>query len=430
MTAHTTIRGAKSAAVGPAPPSDVAPMIRVPAPPVVRIFKRIEQVTEAWQRLEAMGIESAGQSRVVVRQRIAVEGIPIAEQFFVLVEVGGDPVALLPLVRRRMGAVRVLGWAAGTALGACAPLSDRLRLMAMGVAGRRALWARVAAALAGTADLVKLEAVPVADDSGGNPFGEFGSAVKVGLRSSAVFANWEDAAASQWTKARRSHDWREGERLAAAGTVGFREVAGRDKRAPAILEMMLAQRQAAAAAGGSGDFWTSPAGMEFLRATVTPGSGIDARLQVLTLDRALVAIRHTVVVGDRMFCLATSASAETGDRIRLAEQCLLRVMHTVFERGIGCLDFGLAASIDERRWCNRFVAVSDRYLPLTAAGRAAAVAGIGWQVLRALGASPLARRVGRSAAAVAGMRGHKATAPAEPETSEPQAAVERPGVPG
>jgi CelD/BcsL family acetyltransferase involved in cellulose biosynthesis len=240
--------------------------------------------------------------------------------------------------------------------------------------------------------------------------------VKVGLLSRAAFANWEEVAAAQWTKARRSHDCQEGERLAATGTVGFREVAGQDKRAAAILETMLAQRQAATGVAGPGDFWSTPAGMDFLRATATPGSGIDVRLQVLTLDRALVAIRHTIVAGDRMFCLASSVSSEAGEPGRLAEQCLLRVMHTVFDRGIGCLDFGLAASLDERRWCNRFVPVADRYLPLSAIGRAATVAGIGVETVRALGRSTIARGIGRSAAAAAG-RMRRNEAPELPEES-------------
>jgi CelD/BcsL family acetyltransferase involved in cellulose biosynthesis len=378
---------------------------------VVRVLKRVEQVGEAWQRLEEAGAESAGHSRAVIRQWIAATGVPVADQFFVLAEIAGDPLALLPLVRTRVGGVRILGWFGGPEFGPCGPLVDHSRLIELGARGRRALWNKMALALTGAADLIHLAEVPVMEEAGADLFAEFGMAVRTGLAFRAMFASWAEVAATQWTRERRNHDRRQGEQLAAAGTVGFRPVPGSDRRAGALVDVMLAHRRATPQARP--DLWTRAEGAEFLRATVAPGSGVEVRLQVLSLGRELIAIRHNIVVGERMIPVVSSVAPnlQTPD-LAPAEQCLLRVMHTAFDAGVSVLDFGVRASPDERRWCNQFVPVNDRYLALTALGRAAALGASAWQVVRAIAADPLFHRLGHAALSSAARLRHRNADPA------------------
>ena len=190
----------------------------------ISIGHRLDEVEAVWRRLTARSVESPGQIFEFVRLWIDSLGIAASDQYFILAEDGGAPVALLPLQRRWDRGVRVLSWFPGAHVGCNAPLVDAPRLAAMPPARRAALWRQMLAGLPG-ADVLHLTAVPAPASGEVDLFDGLGTAMTVETLYRASFASWEAANTTQRTKSRRKHDRQQGERLEALGQVSF-EVIG------------------------------------------------------------------------------------------------------------------------------------------------------------------------------------------------------------
>jgi CelD/BcsL family acetyltransferase involved in cellulose biosynthesis len=110
----------------------------------------------------------------------------------------------------------------------------------------------------------------------------------------------------------------------------------------------------------------------FYSATVQPGSPVPGKLHVLRLDGDIVAVRYNIVMGDRLFCLISSMSADPAIQVGSpGKQCLLRVMQTVFDQGYRVFDMGAGFTDEKRHWCNRQIELRQHYVPVTVKGRAA-----------------------------------------------------------
>lgn len=348
----------------------------------VRILHRIEDVEAIWRRFAASSIESPGQSYDFVRLWVRDRGIAEEDQFYVVGEAGGSPVALLPLHRKTLYGLRLFTWFPGSQAGCYAPLADLPHLQALGPEGRAKLWKVMTAALEG-AQLLYLRSIPVEVGGRKGLFDELGSSLSAETLYRSEFGSWEECDREQRSRSRRKHDRQQGERLAALGAVEFEEVTD-TAEAHAALDIMFAQRSARFRAQGIRDTFVCDDLIGFYRAALDPQSGIDVRLHVLRLDGEIVAVRYNVVHGKRMFCLISSMSdcerIQTGSP---GKQCLLRVMQTVFETGFTSFDMGSGFTDEKRHWCNVQMPLRQHYLSLTPVGAAIAFAHQCYQRLRA-----------------------------------------------
>jgi len=365
---------------------DDAPVARLPRAhgvPVVavHILHDIKEAAPLWQRLEAGEIESPGQSLGFTRAWVAAQGIAPEDQFYVVAEMEGQPVALLPLWRRKARGVTLLTWFPGPHVGCNAPLVDIGRLARLGSVERAALWSAMLETLAG-ADLIYLKSVPQLVVDGVDLFAELGRSVAAETLYRAQFQSWDEADKTQRSKSRRKHDRQQGDRLDALGQVGFDEIRN-GPEARAILEVMFRQRAARFVEMGVPDPFTCEGIRAFYDSSVAEDSGIDIRLHVLRLNGEIVAIRYNVAHGTRLFCLISSmsddATVQTGSP---GKQCLLRVMQSVFDAGYRTFDMGAGFTDEKRHWCNVQVPVRHHYVPLTTLGSIAGEGHRTWQLIR------------------------------------------------
>lgn len=347
----------------------------------VEVFHCIEEVEAIWRRLSAGGIESPGQSYDFIRLWVNDRKISSASQFYVVGSIGGEPVAILPLHRKRVQGIRVFTWFPGPQAGCYAPIADYDRLAGLAPAERGAFWKALTSSLRG-ADLVYLRTVPVSISGHEGLLDGLGSSLAVETLYRARFSSWEQCDSEQRSRSRRKHDRQQGDRLAALGEVGFEQVADRSEARRAV-DIMFAQRSARFRQQGIRDAFVADDLVGFYRAALEPASGIDVRLHVLRLDGEIVAVRYNIVHGDRMFCLISSmAPCERIQSGSPGKQCLLRVMQTVFDQGISVFDMGCGHTDEKRHWCNVQIALRQHYVPLTPLGGMVALAHKNYQRLR------------------------------------------------
>lgn len=346
----------------------------------VRVSHRLDEVASAWRQLEREAIESPGQSLEFTRLWTQTQAIPEADQFYLVAELGGAPVALFALHRKRVKGVRQLAWFPGPHVGCNAPLVDRARLATMPAEERSALWQAMLDEIRGV-DVVYLRAMPVTLVDGVDIFAELGTSLVAETLYRAQFSSWDEANTTQRSKSRRKHDRQQGERLEALGEVAFEEITSGPEALP-VLELMFRQRAARFRAMGVADPFACDV-RAFYDATVASDSPVDVRLHVLRLNGEIVAVRYNIAHGDRLFCLISSMSddptIQTGSP---GKQCLLRVMQTVFDAGYRIFDMGAGFTDEKRHWCNVQLPVRQHYIALTPQGRLAAGLHRLWQISR------------------------------------------------
>lgn len=342
---------------------------------------RLEEVEAVWQRLERRGIESPGQSLPFIRSWAKALGIAEADQLYIVGQVDGIAVALLPLLRRRRHGVRVLSWFPGSHVGCNAPLIDRDRLAALTPVQRRDLWARMRAE-ARDADVLYLKAVPELVVDGVDLFDGLGTSLPADTLYRAEFSSWAEADTTQRGKTRRKHDRQQGDKLEAMGRVTFEQIEAGPEHLP-ILELMFRQRGARFSEMGIRDPFCMAGIRRFYDSTIGTQSGLKVVLHVLRLDGEIVALRYNIAHGDRLFCLISSMS--TQPRLQPGspgKQCLLRVMQSVFDCGYRMFDMGAGLTDEKRHWCNVQIPVREVYAPLSPAGQVAAALHQSWKQLR------------------------------------------------
>ncbi|HEY0853875.1 MAG TPA: GNAT family N-acetyltransferase [Devosia sp.] len=353
----------------------------VQLPIVSRTSHRIVEVEALWRSLQASGIESPGQSFDFTRLWVETQNIAEHDQFYIVGEVAGAPVALFPLHRKVSKGVRRLSWFPGQHVGCNAPLIDRARLAAMTPDQRRALWKSMLGRIKGI-DVVHLRAVPQTLADGVDLFAELGTWMQGDTLYRAQFGSWDEANTTQRSKSRRKHDRQQGEKLEAMGEVTFEELSD-GAEAGRVLDLMFRQRAARFVQMGVKDPFCLASVRKFYDATVAPGSAVDVRLHALRLNGEIVALRYNIAHGDRLFCLISSMSLEPSIQPGSpGKQCLLRVMQTVFDEGFRTFDMGAGFTDEKRHWCNVQIPVRQHYVSLTALGRLASGLHQSWHLHR------------------------------------------------
>jgi CelD/BcsL family acetyltransferase involved in cellulose biosynthesis len=359
----------------------------------VRVTRRIEDVEEVWAALSSGPIESPGQSYDFIKQWVMDRKLPLDAQRYVVGEVDGRPVALLPLHRKVLHGISVFTWFPGANVGCYSPVADYEQLANLGILGRAALWQAMTGQLAG-GDLIYLRSVP--RDVGGHPglFDELGVTLDIETLYRARFSSWAECDREQRTRSRRKHDRQQGERLAAMGQVEFETITDAGQMAP-VIDTMFRQRSARFRAQGIRDPFVCDNLMRFYHGLAKPGSGTEVRLHVLRLNGAIVAVRYNIVHGDRMFCLISSMSDDLAiQNGSPGKQCLLNVMQTVFDQGIGVFDMGSGFTDEKRHWCNEQIPLRQHYIGLNQRGMMIVAAHRNFQRLRAWAKANNSIRVG------------------------------------
>lgn len=327
----------------------------------------IEAVAETWRELENGAIESPGQSLDFTRIWLDSFAIPEDEQLYITCRLGGRPVALLPLHRRRGCGVTVLTWFSGRHVGCNAPLIDSARLAAATPAERRALWAGVKAAARG-ADLLYLHNLPEGCPGLSALFSDVGTSVAGDTLYRSAFDSFAECDATQRNRSRRKHDKQQGQKLDALGEVAFEEIDSGGEVGD-TLDIMFAQRAARFAEQGIANPFAAPDVRRFYARAFSGGGALSGKMHVLRVNGEIVATRYNLIHADRMFCLISSMSIEP--RVQPAapgKQCLLRVMQTVFEQGYSMFDMGAGLTDEKRHWCNVQIPLRHHYVPLRARG--------------------------------------------------------------
>lgn len=348
----------------------------------VRLTHRIAEVEPLWRGLTAGAIESPGQDFGFIRLWTEAFGVAEADQFYVAAYDGEAPVALMVLQRRWSRGVRVLSWFPGAHVGCGAPIIDTARVAAMAPARRRRLWLDMLRGIGG-ADLVYLKSVPQLLVGGADLFAELGQSIAADTLYRAHFASFDDADRTQRNKSRRKHDRQQGEKLEALGTVSFEEL-GNGPQAVTALDTMFRQRAARFREMGVFNPFDVPAVRKFYDDSVREGSGVAVKLHLLRLNGEIVAMRYSIVHGERLFCLISSMSEDAALRPGSpGKQCLLRVMQSMFGEGFTVFDMGEGFTDEKRHWCNEQIPVRHHYVPITRRGALAASVHRGAQVAKA-----------------------------------------------
>ena len=354
------------AALEPEVRSDAAPAL-ARGEIAVQVTSRIEDVEAVWRELTAKAIESPGQSYDFIRLWVADRKVPQSHQRYVVGRVDGEPVALLPLHRKRVHGLPVFTWFPGANAGCYAPIADYDRLAALGRDGRCRLWQAMTHELSG-ADVVYLRSIPVEVGGYEGLFEELGATLAVETLYRSQYSSWEECDRLQRSKSRRKHDRQQGDRLSAMGEVGFEDVRnGGDTRC--AIEIMFKQRSARFKSMGIRDTFVRDGLIDFYHRMAEAGSGVDVRLHVLRLNGDIVAVRYNIIHNDRMFCLISSMSDDPAiQNGSPGKQCLLRVMQTVFDEGIRTFDMGSGFTDEKRHWCNVQAPLRQHYIGLTPQG--------------------------------------------------------------
>lgn len=333
----------------------------------VTVSHSICDVEADWRQLTATAIESPGQSFDFIRLWVASRKIATADQRYVVGRVDGQPVALLPLHRKRVYGLPIFTWFPGANAGCYAPVADPVRLAALGAAGRKALWTAMTSALSG-ADVVYLRSIPTEVGGFAGLYDELGTTLAVETLYRSEYVSWEECDRLQRSKSRRKHDRQQSDRLAAMGDVGFETLTNADNT-DAAVDTMFRQRSARFKAMGIRDAFVQDRLIGFYHAAARPGSGVDVRLHVLRLNGDIVAVRYNIVHGDRMFCLISSMSDDPAIQAGSpGKQCLLRVMQSVFDEGMRVFDMGSGFTDEKRHWCNVQTPLRQHYIGLTPQG--------------------------------------------------------------
>ncbi len=362
----------------------------------VHVANRIEDVEAGWRALSADRVVSPGLSYDFIRLWVQNRHLSADEQHYVVGELDGQLIAILPLHRKQVSSIKVFTWFPGTNAGCYAPIADYKRLATLEPHERAELWRLMMGALSG-AGLVYLRSVPAEIDGHAGLFDELGAPVENEMLYRAEFSSWEQCDAQQRSRSRRKHDRQQGDRLAALGEVGFEEVSD-TSQVHQVVDTMFHQRSERFRAQGIRDCFVEDKLIGFYHELAEPGSGVKVVLHVLRLDGDVVAVRYNVVVGDAMFCLISSMS----DSARIqsgspGKQCLLRVMQTVFDTGHGVFDMGAGFTDEKRHWCNVQVPLRHHYISLTPFGEVIAEGHSALQRLRLWAkSSPVVKQFARN----------------------------------
>lgn len=332
------------------------------------VYQRIEDVADSWKGLEKNHCLLASQKYGLVSAWIEAGAIGTADCAFIIISLAGEPVVLLPLMRKRVYGLRVAAWFTGDHLGSYAPLVDLDRWQTVPVAERVRLWRQAFSALA-NCDLVHLPDVPVSLAQSSGLSAALGSRMLADCVHVARYGDWASCDAERRDKRRRKVDRQQGSKLAGQGEVGF-EVVKAGAEAAAIIDTMFAHRAERFKVQGIRDPFRDAPIKAFYKRAMHSAGGL---LHVLRLDGEVIAVRYNIEAGGGLYSLITSMhpspDLQSGSP---GKQNLLRAMQASFEGGYRFIDMGKGDSDEKRLWCNEKQSLTAFAHALTPVGRVAA----------------------------------------------------------
>ncbi|AEQ51818.1 hypothetical protein KKY_1807 [Pelagibacterium halotolerans B2] len=332
------------------------------------MYQRIEDVSDAWRRLEGPNCTLASQKYGLVSAWIEAGEIAAADCAFIVIEMAGAPVALLPLVRRRAYGLRVATWFTGDHLGSYAPLIDLERWGTVSDGEQARLW-RQGFALLARCDLVHLPDIPAAFAQASGLSAAFGGRMLSDGVHISRYGDWASCDAERRDKRRRKVDRQQGSKLAGQGEIGF-EVVAAGAEADGIIDTMFAHRAERFKVQGIRDPFRYGPIKGFYKRAMQGAGGI---LHVLRLDGEVIAVRYNIEAGGGLYSLITSMHPSPEMQFGSpGKQNLLRAMEASFDGGYGFIDMGKGESDEKRLWCNEKQPLMAFAHALTPIGRVAA----------------------------------------------------------
>ncbi|MEQ8446213.1 MAG: GNAT family N-acetyltransferase [Pelagibacterium sp.] len=331
----------------------------------VSVYQRIEDVAATWQRLETAHCVLASQKLGLVSAWIEAGTVRAADCAFIVISLAGEPVVLLPLMRKRTYGLRVATWFTGDHLGSYAPLVDLERWAGVPEEEQVRSWRQAFASLA-DCDLVHLPDVPGSLAQASGLSMAFDGRTLADSVHVSRYLDWAGCDADRRDKRRRKVDRQQGSKLEGRGEVGF-DIVTAGAEADGIIDTMLAHRAERFKVQGIRDPFRHGPIKAFYKRAMQSAGGI---LHVLRLDREVIAVRYNIEAGGGLYSLITSMhpspEMQSGSP---GKQNLLRAMQTSFDGGYGFIDMGKGESDEKRLWCNEKQPLMAFAHPLTPAGR-------------------------------------------------------------
>lgn len=370
--------------------------------PGCRVAGSVSEVETVWRALAASGHATPFQQPDFVAAALAsrLDGAGV-EPFIVLAEdATGQPQALFPLVIERRFGLRVARFAGG------AHASYKMGVFAPGFGAREAAALGPLLREAGLrrgVDLFALADQPLVWEGFVNPLAELPHQPSPCVGYSTRL----DPDPMAFVRSKMSNDsykklLRKEKRLGEAGALRFLEPVGEEEVRP-VLDAYLRQKAERFRALGMQDPFAGPEVREFLRQAtgLRPGGRPAAiSLHALASGERVLAVFGGAAAGGRFSAMFTSFDASPDvARFSPGDCLLLRLVTTLGARGFRSFDLGVGEAGYKKDYCDATDGLFDTFLPLTAAGRAAAaVMGGGRKAKGWLKASPLLMR------AVGGLR--------------------------
>jgi|TARA_A100001391_G_scaffold55285_1_gene33829 CelD/BcsL family acetyltransferase involved in cellulose biosynthesis len=334
----------------------------------VSVHQRIEDVADAWQRLENAHCTLASQKYGLISAWIEAGALGSADCVFIVISLAGVPVALLPLMRKRAYGLRVASWFTGDHLGSYAPLIDLERWRTVAEGEQVRLW-RQGFSLLADCDLVHLPDMPASLAQASGLSVAFGGRVLADCVHISRYDDWASCDAERRDKRRRKVDRQQGSKLAGRGEVNF-EIVTAGAEADGIIDTMFAHRAERFKVQGIRDPFRHGPVKAFYKHAMQSADGI---LHVLRLDGQVIAVRYNIEAGGGLYSLITSMHPSPDMQFGSpGKQNLLHAMQASFDGGYRFIDMGKGESDEKRLWCNEKQPLMAFAHALTPTGRLAA----------------------------------------------------------
>ncbi len=324
----------------------------------------IKEIKTEWRYLESLGVQSPGQNYDFVAQWIDSFEIKPSEQYFSVVKLDNQPIAIFALQLFSKLGIKTLMPFSGYQVGVGAPLIDASIIAKLNEIERKQIWRAAIEPFKGT-DLIHFPYVPDEISGNSNLFYQLGISAPADMLYRAKFDSWEQCNIEQRTRSRRKHDKQQSAKLNALGDVAFEEIAGSNSRAKDIIKIMFEQRTKRFKAQGIKNPFNGQL-QKFYYDAANNNGNLKVILHVLYLNREIVAVRYNIVHQNRIFCLISSMSSD--EKVQAGspgKQNLLRVMQTIFENSDITYDMGAGLTDEKRHWCNIKISLRHYYIPLS-----------------------------------------------------------------
>jgi CelD/BcsL family acetyltransferase involved in cellulose biosynthesis len=343
----------------------------------VEIFDSLQAAEPAWRRLEATAALTTPYQRfewIALWQRNIGKSEGIEPLIVVATDSFGSPLFLLPLARRRKGALSIAGFFGGRHANLNSGLWRRDVAAAMTADNLRAILARVAASCG--VDLIKLVSQPERVDGFANPFALLPhQRTPDDVYAATLHGRTGEQALRSCLKSSMRGRLRTKERKLQE-MAGYRyAVAATPAEVDRFLDAFLAQKAAHLAEQGVPNIFEDRKVVAFLRAACHHGLA-DRKpvieLHALECDTEVIAIFGGVNNGRRLSCMINSYTPGEASRWSPGLVLMTHLITRCGDTGVTSLDLGAGHATYKTFFCKETEHTFDTIIGFTPAGRATA----------------------------------------------------------